>query len=130
MVSMGRLYVGSCPLVETSRLCVRRAGSDLNPNHLSVSVSPSEMDSFAVTSPTFRLANESLPVYVSESPRGRCAKGRIEVREHQLELRCHVPVGVLKFSKQNHVGTSSVQQTLDIMDSFTKTVDAGSGDIW
>ena len=78
---------------------MRRAGSDLNPNRLSVSVSRFEMESFAVMSPTFRLATGCLPIHSGESPCGWRAKGRIEVREHWLEVGCHVPVGALKFSE-------------------------------
>jgi hypothetical protein len=47
------------------------------------------------------------------------SKGRIEVREAaSFELRFHVPVGVLKFSSENHVDSSTVQQTLAKTDSF------------
>lgn len=38
-------------------------------------------------------------------PSGWCTKGRLEVRERQLKLRCHVPVGALKFSHEDHVDT-------------------------
>jgi hypothetical protein len=52
--------------------------------------------------------------------RGWCVKGRFEVRERELKLGCHVPVGVLKSSHEDHVDISTVQQTLVIMDSFKR----------
>jgi len=74
------------------------------------------MDSIAVTSPTFRIAPASRSASVGRL--AWCAKGRLEVRERELNMGRHVPVGVLKFSCENHVDNSSVQQTLVIKDSF------------
>jgi hypothetical protein len=45
-------------------------------------------------------------------------KGRFEVRERELEMEFHVPIGALKFSYEDHVDASSVQQTLATLDSF------------
>jgi len=45
--------------------------------------------------------------------RGWCAKGRLEVRERELELKRHVPVGALKFSYEDHV------------DCFIRATDSG-----
>lgn len=36
-----------------------------------------------------------------------------------LKSVCHAPVGVLKFSYENHVDISSVQQTLVLLGNFT-----------
>jgi hypothetical protein len=56
-------------------------------------------------SPTFRLAPEACLFIPCEHQCGWCAKGRLEVRERELKLRCHVPVGVLKSSHADHVDT-------------------------
>lgn len=71
-------------------------------------------------SPTFQLDAGRL---LSKCLRARVtmqegSKGRIEVREAtSFKLRFHVPVGVLKFSCEKHVDSSTVQQTLAITDS-------------
>jgi hypothetical protein len=85
------------------------------------------MDSIAVMSPTFRIA----PAYRSASVDrlARCAKGRLEVRERELKLGCHVPVGVLKFSYEKHVDYPSVQQTLVTKDSFTTNAITRKGEL-
>jgi len=116
-----RLHFG-CVLSTAPRVCVRKAGSDLNPNHLLV---------FICIAP-----NEQLRGYVADLPISllcfsvRCddltrtwrAKGRIEVRERKLKLRRHVPVRALKPSVEGHVDASSVQQTLVSLDSFTASI--------
>lgn len=50
------MYVDLCALVATLGLCMRRAGSDLNPNHLLVFIVLCTVKSLAVMSPTFPLA--------------------------------------------------------------------------
>jgi len=82
MVSQGWLHVDSCASVATPGLCVRRAGSDLNPNHFLVSLLFYSIDSIAVMSPTFRLAPACWFTFVNCL--ARCAKGRLEVREWKL----------------------------------------------
>lgn len=76
------------------------------------------IESIAVMSPTFRLAPASWFAFVNHL--ARCAKGRLEVRECELKLGCHVPVGVLESLQKDHVDYPSVQQTLAILDNFVE----------
>ncbi|KAH8731261.1 hypothetical protein GQ44DRAFT_382730 [Phaeosphaeriaceae sp. PMI808] len=103
MVSMGRLHVDSCTLMYASGMCMRKADSDLNPNHLLVFTVP-----WARWRVRGHVADLSIspgwwPAHFGGRLRGRCAKDRLEVRERELKLMCHVPVGALKFSHEDHV---------------------------
>lgn len=77
------------------------------------------LNSFAIMSPTSQLASVARQTPAADLACQRCAKGKVEVWEGNLELKRHVPVGVLKPSKEGHVDDSTVQQTLANMDSFT-----------
>jgi hypothetical protein len=119
MVSMGRLYVGSCASVEPLGLCVRRAGSDLNPNLFLVSMVLAPHGKYRDHVADLPISPGCSSVCFCGLSCRWCAKGRLEVRERKLEMGWHVPVGALKFSPEDHVAISSVQQTLVNMDSFT-----------
>ena len=92
-----RGHVGPC-------LCVRRAGSDLNPNHFLVFAALCTAKSFAVVSPTFRLALFAWHLTLSgclETMRQREARGTGASAQIGVSCACW---GV-KVLPENHVDT-------------------------
>ena len=75
-------------------------------------------------SPTFRLDVGQLDVVPWANAMQEFVKRKNRgTGSASFKLWFHVPVGALKFSKENHVGSSSVQQTLAMTGIFIDSVD-------
>ena len=98
---------------------MRKTGSDLNPNRFPVFVASCTHEKHRghVADPPTRA--EQLPkCFAAQRYARRLERGTRGTGSFGYILRFHVPVGVLKFSRENHVGSSTVQQTLAVMDSL------------